>query len=133
MDKEKLQSELEFKATRSSGAGGQNVNKVASKVELLFDLNASAGLLESEKELLKKILANRLTKDHVLLLSCDESRSQHQNKTAVINRFLDLIERGLVKPKKRISTKIPRSVVKKRLKAKRINKERKASRKPPEL
>ncbi|MCL8008832.1 aminoacyl-tRNA hydrolase [Gelidibacter japonicus] len=133
MNKDILQSELQFKALRSSGAGGQNVNKVASKVELIFDLEASNGLTDDEKVLLKQNLRNRLTKENILLLQCEESRSQHKNKTLVVQRFFDLIEEGLIIPKKRIPTKIPRSVVRKRLKAKRKTSDKKAGRRPPEL
>lgn len=133
MNKEILQSELDFKAVRSSGAGGQNVNKVASKVELIFDLEASKGLTDNEKVLLKQNLKNRLTKENVLMLQCEESRSQHKNKTLVVQRFFDLIKEGLIIPKKRIATKIPRSVVRKRLKAKRKTSDKKANRRPPEV
>ncbi|MEO5787651.1 MAG: alternative ribosome rescue aminoacyl-tRNA hydrolase ArfB [Gelidibacter sp.] len=133
MNKDILQSELQFKAVRSSGAGGQNVNKVSSKVELIFDLEASLGLTDDEKELLKQSLSNRLTKDNVLLLQCEESRSQHKNKTLVVERFFNLLEDGLFIPKERIATKTPRSVVRKRLKAKRKISDKKANRKPPEL
>ncbi|MBO3099087.1 alternative ribosome rescue aminoacyl-tRNA hydrolase ArfB [Gelidibacter pelagius] len=133
MNKDILQSELQFKAVRSSGAGGQNVNKVASKVELIFDLEASNGLTDDEKALLKQNLRTRLTKENVLLLQCEESRSQHKNKTLVVQRFFDLIKEGLIIPKKRIPTKTPRSVVRKRLKAKRKTSDKKAGRRPPEI
>lgn len=133
MNKDILQSELQFKAVRSSGAGGQNVNKVASKVELVFDLEASLGLTDDEKELLKQSIANRLTKDNMLLLQCDESRSQHKNKTLVTERFFNLLEEGLIVQKERVPTKIPRSVVRRRLKAKRRISDKKANRRPPEL
>lgn len=133
MNKDILQSELQFKAVRSSGAGGQNVNKVASKVELIFDLEASLGLNDDEKTLLKQNLRNRLTKENVLLLQCEESRSQHKNKTLVVERFFALLEEGLIVPKKRIPTKTPRSVIRKRLKAKRKISDKKANRRPPEI
>lgn len=133
MNEDVLLNALQFKAVRSSGAGGQNVNKVASKVELTFDLENSLGLSDQEKELLKQSIGNRLTKDHLILMQCDESRSQHKNKTLVIQRFLDVIKEGLIIPKERIATKIPRSVVKKRLKGKRIASIKKSNRKPPEL
>ena len=133
MNKDILQSELQFKAVRSSGAGGQNVNKVASKVELVFDLEASLGLTDDEKVLLKQSISNRLTKENVLLLQCEESRSQHKNKTLVIQRLFDLLEEGLIIPKERIPTKTPRSVIRKRLKAKRNVSDKKAKRKPPEI
>ena len=133
MNQEVLLSELQFKAVRSSGAGGQNVNKVASKVELTFSLEDSLGLSDEEKYLLKQTIASRLTKDNFLLLQCDESRSQHKNKTLVIERFFKVIEEGLVVPKKRKPTKVPKQVKIKRLKTKRIASEKKANRKPPEI
>jgi ribosome-associated protein len=133
MNKETLQSELQFKAVRSSGAGGQNVNKVASKVELTFDLEASIGLSDEEKERLKRKIGNRLATENLLLLQCEESRSQHKNKALVIQRFFEVIKEGLIVPKKRIATRIPRAVVKKRLKKKKVRSEKKANRKPPTL
>ena len=133
MNQEVLLSELQFKAVRSSGAGGQNVNKVASKVELTFSLDDSLGLSDEEKYLLKQTIASRLTKDNFLLLQCDESRSQHKNKTLVIERFFKVIEEGLVVPKQRKPTKMPKQVKIKRLKTKRIASEKKANRKPPEI
>ena len=133
MNQEVLLSELQLKAVRSSGAGGQNVNKVASKVELTFSLDDSLGLSDEEKYLLKQTIASRLTKDNFLLLQCDESRSQHKNKTLVIERFFKVIEEGLVVPKQRKPTKVPKQVKIKRLKTKRIASEKKANRKPPEI
>lgn len=133
MNKVILATELQFKAVRSSGAGGQNVNKVASKVELSFDLEASQGLSEPEVERLKNKLSSRLTNDNILLLSCEESRSQHKNKTLVIERFFEIIENGLKVPKKRKATRIPKAVKRKRLEAKRKNADKKANRKPPDL
>ena len=100
MNKENLIKELKFKAVRSSGAGGQHVNKVSSKVELIFDLLNSIEFSDEEKKLLYKNLKTKLTKDDVLLLQCDESRSQHKNKELVIKRFLEIITRGLKVPKK---------------------------------
>ena len=133
MNKETIESELQFKAVRSSGAGGQNVNKVASKVELTFDLEASMGLNDDEKERLKKKISNRLTSENILLIQCEESRSQHKNKALVIQRLFEILTQGLIVPKKRIATKVPRVVVKKRLKNKRVRSEKKSNRKPPEL
>ena len=133
METEKIISELSFKAVRSSGPGGQNVNKVSSKVVLTFDLNTSQALNEEEKALIKVKLATKLTSENLLILNCDEDRSQLKNKTIVIKRFLDLIEKGLVIPKKRKATKIPRSVIEKRIKAKRNLSEIKQNRKKPKL
>ncbi|WP_250433291.1 alternative ribosome rescue aminoacyl-tRNA hydrolase ArfB [Hanstruepera flava] len=132
-DEQALISELQFKAVRSSGAGGQHVNKVSSKVVLSFDLTNSQVFLEEQKELLFKNLANRLTFEGVLILQSDGSRSQHKNKDLVIKRFLELINQGLVIPKKRKPTKIPKSVKLKRLAKKRQQSDKKANRKPPEI
>ncbi|MEL0454990.1 alternative ribosome rescue aminoacyl-tRNA hydrolase ArfB [Flavobacteriaceae bacterium SZ-1-7] len=132
-NEESLLKELTFKAVRSSGSGGQNVNKVSSKVELVFDLKASVELNETQKQRLLEKLQNRLNKDGILLLQCDESRSQHKNKDLIVARFLNLIKAGLVEPKKRKPTKIPKSVIRKRLKNKRWLSEKKAGRKKPDI
>nr|WP_294936163.1 alternative ribosome rescue aminoacyl-tRNA hydrolase ArfB [uncultured Flavobacterium sp.] len=131
MDKAKIISELQFKAVRSSGAGGQNVNKVSSKVVLNFDLNNSQALSEEERELLLDKLDNKLTKEKILILNCDEDRSQLKNKEIVTKRFLLIIEGALKVQKKRKPTKIPRSVIEKRLKEKRSQSEVKQSRQKP--
>lgn len=131
MNTEALISELQFKAVRSSGAGGQNVNKVASKVELYFDLNSSQALDDAQKELLLKTLKTKLTKEQVLILACEESRSQHKNKALVIQKFLETIKLGLKKPKKRKATRIPKSAVKRRMRTKRNQSDKKSLRKPP--
>lgn len=133
MNIEDLLKELSFKAIRSSGAGGQHVNKVSSKVELTFDLEASTALTEDEKSQLKQSLGNRLTKDYTLLLYCDESRSQHKNKDLVISRFKVIIRKGLEKPKKRKKTKPSIASVKKRLEKKRRQSAKKSSRKKPDV
>lgn len=133
MDNEKIISELNFKAVRSSGAGGQNVNKVSSKVVLTFDLEASQVLSEEEKALLKDNLSSRLTSESILILNCDEDRSQIKNKEIVIKRFLEIIKKGLFVPKIRKATKIPKSVIKKRIKDKKSVSEIKKNRKRPEF
>jgi len=118
---------------RSSGSGGQHVNKVSSKVELQFNVLESQGLNDNQKELLLKSLKTRLTKGNILILQCDESRSQHKNKVLVIKRFTLLIEQGLTVPKKRRPTKTPRSVIKKRLNTKKKQSAKKENRKKPDL
>jgi len=133
MEKDKLISELQFKAVRSSGAGGQNVNKVSSKVVLSFDLKNSNALSIEENFLLETNLSSRLTKDQILILNCDEDRSQLKNKEIVIKRFLTIIEQGLYIPKIRKATKIPKSVIRKRLKDKKNLSETKKNRKKPEF
>ena len=132
-NKETLLQELVFKASRSSGAGGQNVNKVASKVELIFNLEDSLVFNAEEKNRLRNKLQSRLTNEGVLLLQCEESRSQHKNKELVIERFFEMISKALIIPKKRIPTKIPKSVIRKRLKNKHNLSEKKANRKKPDV
>jgi ribosome-associated protein len=133
MEKEKLISELQFKAVRSSGAGGQNVNKVSSKVVLSFDVKNSNAFSNEEKNLLEINLSSRLTNEQILILNCDEDRSQLKNKEIVIKRFLAILEQGLYIPKIRKATKIPKSVIRKRLKDKKNLSETKKNRKKPEF
>ena len=133
MDVSKLISELNFKAIRSSGSGGQHVNKVSSKVELHFNIENSQILNENQKELLLKSLKTRLTKDNVLILQCDESRSQHKNKDLIIKRLIELVKQGLIVPKKRRPTKTPRAIIKKRLDTKKKQSVKKENRKKPNL
>ena len=133
MNKDLIIQELQFKAARSSGAGGQHVNKVSTKIELSFDVPSSNALSDSEKERLLLKLENRLTKENVLLMQCDESRSQHKNKELVIKRFLDVLENALKVPKKRKKTKRSRASIEKRLKAKKKSSEKKANRSKPDL
>ena len=133
MDIEKIISELNFKAVRSSGSGGQNVNKVSSKVVLNFDLNASQALSDEEKLLLQGNLSARLTSENILILNCDEDRSQLKNKDIVTKRFLEIIKKGLFVPKIRKATKVPKSVIKRRIKDKKNVSDLKQSRKKPNL
>ncbi len=133
MDAQKIISELNFKAVRSSGAGGQNVNKVSSKVVLSFDLKNSQALSAEEKLLLETKIASRLTSENILILNCDEDRSQIKNKAIVTKRFLEIIEKGLLIPKERKPTKIPKSVIRKRIKDKKNISEVKKYRKKPDL
>jgi len=128
-----LIKELHFKATRSSGAGGQHVNKVSSKIELFFDLENSAQFSEEEKSLLLKNLATRLTKENILILTCDESRSQHKNKEMAIQRFLAIITQGLIIPKKRKPTKPSKASVRRKAENKKKISVKKALRKKPGL
>jgi ribosome-associated protein len=133
LEAEKIISELHFKAVRSSGAGGQNVNKVSSKVVLTFDVKQSQTLTDEEKELLQTNLASRLTTEFVLILNCDEDRSQIKNKEIVIKRFLELIKKALFIPKERKATKVPKSIIRKRIKDKKNTSDVKKNRKKPNL
>ncbi|KQC30659.1 alternative ribosome rescue aminoacyl-tRNA hydrolase ArfB [Flagellimonas eckloniae] len=133
MNKEKIRKELKFKAIRSSGAGGQHVNKVSSKVELSYAIQSSEGLSMAEKERLSLKLSSRLTKEGMLVLQCDEARSQHKNKELVIKRFFVVLNKGLEVPKKRRPTKPSRSSIERRLKSKKRDANKKANRKKPDL
>jgi ribosome-associated protein len=133
METEKLISELNFKAVRSSGAGGQNVNKVSSKVVLTFDLTTSKALSEEEKSLIVSKIPSRFTADNLLILNCDEDRSQLKNKTIVIKRFIEIIRNALIIPKIRKVTKVPKSIIRKRIKDKKNISEIKQNRRKPTL
>ena len=87
-DENAILQELTFKAIRSSGSGGQHVNKVSSKVELLFNLKESRVLNDVQKERLLTKLKHRLTKDGILILQCGESRSQHKNKEIIMTQSI---------------------------------------------
>ncbi|GAA4759864.1 MULTISPECIES: alternative ribosome rescue aminoacyl-tRNA hydrolase ArfB [Flavobacterium] len=128
MKKEIIQTELQYKAVRSSGAGGQNVNKVSSKVILSFSIENSLGLNDDEKKLIKQKLSSKLTSGFVLILNCDEDRSQLKNKEIVTKRLFHILEKSLVKPKPRKATKVPKSVIEKRLKEKKSTSEIKNNR-----
>ncbi|MDT7828744.1 alternative ribosome rescue aminoacyl-tRNA hydrolase ArfB [Pricia sp. S334] len=131
MKKKTALQELEFKAVRSGGAGGQHVNKVSTKIELSFDVENSQALSRNQKERLYRQLGTRLTKDHVLHLACEETRSQHRNKDLVIKRFFETMRAELRVPKVRQRTKPKRSAIEKRLKSKKRNAEKKARRQKP--
>jgi ribosome-associated protein len=133
MEIQTILSEVKYKAVRSSGAGGQNVNKVSSKVVLTFDLQNSLGFSEEEKLLLETNLKSRLTSDLVLILNCDEDRSQLKNKEIVTKRFLEIIKKGLYVPKERKPTKIPKSVIRKRIKDKKSLSVTKQNRRKPDF
>lgn len=131
MDIEIILRELRFKAVRSSGPGGQHVNKTSSKVEVSFDLISSEGLTHPEKETLKTKLANRISAAGVLSLTGSESRSQHRNKRLVIDKLILLLEENLKEEKPRKKSKPSRAAIEKRLQRKKKQALKKANRKPP--
>lgn len=133
MNKEIIERELEFKAVRSGGAGGQHVNKVSSKVVLSWNCLASQGVTEEERELLLERLSNRFTKDGLLIMDADSTRSQIKNKEIVIDRFFQLLAMGLKIEKPRRETKVPRRVIQKRKDNKQQLSLKKALRKRPNL
>ena len=133
MNATQIIKELKFKAVRSSGSGGQHVNKVSSKIELTFDLENSNSLSEFEKEVLKTKRSSRLTKEKILILFCEETRSQHRNKGIAIKRFLELIKTLLIRPKKRRPSKPSLSSIMKKTEHKKRTSIKKALRKKPRL
>jgi len=126
-------SEFVFQASRSSGPGGQNVNKVSSKVELRFNLWNSALLDEQEKAIIAEKLTNKINKEGELVLVSQTDRSQLKNKEKVIEKFYHLLEKALMPPKKRYKTKPTKASVEKRLESKRVKSSIKISRKGFEL
>ena len=133
MDAQTILHECQFKAVRSSGSGGQHVNKVSSKVELQFNVTQSEGLSEREKIRIQQKLASKLTQEHVLILQAGDTRSQHRNKQLVISRFLTLVKEALKVPKKRKATKPTRTSITKRLETKQKNAVKKQLRQKPKL
>ena len=131
MNKEVLFQECDFKAVRSSGPGGQHVNKTSTKVMLHWSLKDSNVFSEDQKQRLYKRLQSKLTTDDQLVLSYDQSRSQHKNKDEVFKNLVRLLENGLIKPKRRKKTKPTLASKKRRLDSKKRNAEKKANRKPP--
>lgn len=133
MNIELLLTELEFKAIRSGGPGGQHANKTASRVEVSFNIPGSAALSENEKKILLNKPGLSVSAKGDLVLQCSDTRSQHQNKKIVIGRLLKLLEDNLKTRKKRRKTKIPKAAVEKRLKEKRKQALKKKFRKPPAI
>ncbi|PTX45282.1 ribosome-associated protein [Christiangramia gaetbulicola] len=131
MDKDLILTELDYKAVRSSGPGGQHANKTATKVELAFDISNSEALSDYEKRRISRKLSGRINKDGVLKMSSEDSRSQHTNKEIVTQNFLFELREALKKQKPRKKTKPTKASKLKRLKAKKKKSEIKANRKDP--
>ncbi len=127
---EELLSEVKLKATRSGGKGGQNVNKVATRVELYFDVLNSAYLTDDEKEIILRKLEGRISDSGILRITSSEDRSQLGNKDIVKEKFLQLITRALVPVKKRKKTNPGKAAKEERLKDKKVLSEKKKLRGP---
>jgi len=123
-----LIGELEFQASRSSGPGGQNVNKVNTRVELRFNISASVLLSDYQKQILLKKLAGKLTVDGVLIIASQEERSQLRNKEIAAAKLYQLLEKALKPVKKRKATRPTRASVEKRIQTKKKLAEKKSRR-----
>jgi len=120
--------EITFQTSRSSGPGGQNVNKVESRVELRWHLPDSQVLTPLQKQLILEKLAGQLTSEGYLLVVAQDDRSQLRNKEIALARFYELLQKSLSRPKPRRATRPSAGAVRKRLEGKKIQSEKKASR-----
>lgn len=120
-----LHAELVFKAVRSSGKGGQHVNKVATKVELYFHVAGSSLLQDDQKKLLREKLSNRISKDGWLMIDAQESRSQISNKKITIAKFDEMISKAFEKKKIRLKSNPSPAAKARRLETKRKNADKK--------
>jgi ribosome-associated protein len=127
-----LGNEISFQTSRSSGPGGQNVNKTNSRVTLRFDVPNSLVLTDDEKEIILKKLHTRLTSTGELLLTSQENRSQLQNKEDVMQKFETLVAKAFEKKKVRKPTKPSKAAVQKRIKSKKQQSDKKKWRQKPE-
>ena len=121
--------ELSYKTSRSSGSGGQNVNKVETSVTVMWELEDSAVFSDEEKERIALKLKNRINAEGILQLTVSENRTQLQNKKIATEKILDFVNKSLIIPKKRIATKPSQAKVEKRLESKKKLSEKKENRK----
>ena len=126
--KQDFSSEFQFQASRSGGAGGQNVNKVSTKVELRLSILNSNILDDSQKELIRKKCKNQINSEGELIIVSQEERTQLRNKNTVIKKFRELLIKALTIPKKRIKATPTAGMIAERLKNKKMDSEKKANR-----
>ena len=125
---ESIKKELTFKTSRSSGPGGQHVNKTSSRVEVIFDLTATTLFTEDEKLFMTQKLDNQLDSKGCIHVVSQANRSQLRNKTEAITRLTTLLLNALIKPKKRKPTKPSKGMIERRLKQKKVRSDIKKSR-----
>lgn len=121
--------ELNFKTSRSSGAGGQNVNKVETSVTVLWKVEESDFFNDDEKVLIQNKLKNKINAEGFLFLTVSESRTQLMNKNKAIEKIMELVNKALIIPKKRLVTKPSKGQKQKRLDTKKKLSEKKENRK----
>ncbi len=126
-----LLNEIVFTTSRSSGPGGQNVNKVNSKVTLQLDITNSQVLTASQKQLINEKLSSRITSDGILVIQAQETRSQSGNKEIALEKLDALLQKAFQRKKVRRATKPSKAAKQQRLKKKKIVSEKKKWRKPP--
>jgi ribosome-associated protein len=126
------EAELEVRATRAGGPGGQGVNTTDSKVELRWSVDGSSALTEAQRARVHRRLANRITADGVLVLRASEHRSQHRNREAVLARFRALVGEAIEPPRPRRPTRRTRASKERRLRDKRHRSELKQLRRRPD-
>lgn len=122
-------AELDIKASRSSGAGGQHVNKTSSRIEISWNVAKSPALSDEQREMLMTRLASRLSTEGAIRVVASEMRSQRQNRDRAEARLADLIRRALVVRKKRKPTRRPRGADEARLASKKLHSRKKSERK----
>jgi ribosome-associated protein len=128
-----LENELSFVTSRSGGPGGQNVNKVNSKVTLVFDVRGSQVLTPEEKDMIFQRLSTHLTQEGVLMVKAQDSRSQRENREIAVEKFDALLAKAFEKKKTRRATKPTKAARQQRLNKKKVVSEKKKWRRRPDV